>query len=79
MPSGLVQNRRKWKVGLKMGELEIIKANTGERTTFEIDGTILKDLVEPPALDWCDKGQHYALKANGRDINDMLWYCEACK
>lgn len=79
MPSYLVQNRRKWEVGLKVGELEIIKVSTGERTTFEIDGSVVKDMVEPPLLDWCDKGQHYAMKAGGRYIADMLWYCEECK
>ena len=62
-----------------MGELEIIKVNTGERTTFKIDGSVIKDMAEPPLLDWCDKGQHYALKASGKYLNDMLWYCEACK
>ena len=62
-----------------MGEFEIINLNTGKRLRVEKDGTELRDDVVPPAIEWCDKGQHYALKANGQYLNDMLWYCEACK
>jgi len=71
----------KWKMGTAnlMGEMEIIKLNTGERTIIEIDGTVIKDQIDPPVIDWCDKGQHYAQKSNGKYIDDMLWYCLDCK
>ena len=62
-----------------MGEMEIIKLDTGERTMIEIDGTVIKDQIDPPVIDWCDKGQHYAQKSNGKYIDDMLWYCLDCK
>ena len=29
--------------GIAMGEMEIIKLNTGEKTTYAIDGTIIKE------------------------------------
>lgn len=62
-----------------MGELEIIKLDTGARTVFQTDGSVIKDAVVVPEIDWCDKGQHYATKAGGRYLDDMLWYCGACK
>jgi hypothetical protein len=62
-----------------MGELEIIKLDTGARTVFQTDGSVIKDAVVPPEIDWCDKGQHYATKAGGQYLDDMLWYCGACK
>ena len=71
----------KWQMGTTnlMGEMEIIKLTTGERTIIEIDGTVIKDQIDPPVIDWCDKGQHYAQKSNGMYIDDMLWYCLDCK
>lgn len=79
MSARLVQTRRKWEVGLKMADFEMINLKTGDRLTIAKDGSELRDEVTPPEIDWCDKGQHYALRANGRYVGDMLWYCEACK
>lgn len=62
-----------------MGEMEIIKLNTGERTIFQTDGSVIKDQIDPPALEWCDKGQHYSNKLNGKYIDDKLWICAACR
>ena len=62
-----------------MGELEIIKIATGERLTIQRDGSELRDDVPTPSIDWCDRGQHYASKLGGQYLDDMLWYCAACK
>ena len=62
-----------------MGEFEIIKITTGERLRIDKDGSELRDEVTPPAIEWCDKGQHYASKLGGTDVYDTLWVCLACK
>lgn len=62
-----------------MGEFEIIKITTGERLRIDKDGSELRDEVTPPAIEWCDKGQHYASKLGGTDVYDTLWICLACK
>jgi hypothetical protein len=62
-----------------MAELEIIKISTGERLTIAMDGSELRDQVPAPAIEWCDRGQHYASKLGGQDIADTLWICLACQ
>lgn len=62
-----------------MAEFEIIKITTGERLRIDKDGSELRDEVTPPAIEWCDKGQHYASKLGGTDVYDTLWICLACK
>jgi hypothetical protein len=62
-----------------MGEFEIINLNTGKRLRVEKDGTELRDEVVPPAIEWCDKGQHFAPKLHGQDVYDTLWICLACQ
>jgi hypothetical protein len=62
-----------------MGQIEIIKTNTGERLTIAMDGTELRDQVSPPSIEWCDKGQHYASKLGGQDVYDSLWICLPCQ
>jgi hypothetical protein len=42
------------------------------------DGTELRDEVNPPAIEWCDRGQHYAAKLGGRDEGGILWVCLEC-
>ena len=79
----LVQIRRKRKVGQIMGELEIIKLNTGERTIFQTDGSVIKDQVPPPKIEWCDRCQSFKEAEFGRYDKVMgsneLFYCLACK
>jgi hypothetical protein len=65
--------------GVAMGDFEMINLNTGERLRIDKDGTELRDEVIPPAIEWCDKGQHYAPKAGGRDDYGLLWICLACQ
>lgn len=62
-----------------MGDFEMINLNTGKRLRIERDGSELRDEVIPPAIEWCDKGQHYAAKLGGSDVYDTLWICLACK
>ena len=65
--------------GVAMGEFEIIDIKTGQRLRLDKDGSELRDEVIPPAIEWCDKGQHYAPKLGGRDDYDILWICLACQ
>lgn len=66
-----------------MGSIEFIRLNTGERTTIETDGTMIKDQVEPPKLEWCDKCQSWQDMQFGQfekhDGISTLWYCVGCK
>jgi hypothetical protein len=43
-----------------------------------MDGTEIRDQVTPPAIEWCDKGQHFGLKIDGSYVDDKLWICLAC-
>lgn len=64
------------------GDLEIIKIATGERLTIAMDGSELRDQVTPPAIEWCDKGEHYANKINGSMTGSgasELWICLDCQ
>ena len=61
------------------GDFEMINLKTGDRLTIQMDGTEIRDQVQPPAIEWCDKGQHYASKLGGTDVYDTLWICLACK
>lgn len=66
-----------------MGELEIIKIATGERTIIQMDGTVIKDQIDPPKVEWCDRCESFkSMLAGTYDKvmgTDELWYCAACK
>jgi hypothetical protein len=66
-----------------MGDLEIIKIATGERTRFMVDGSVVKDEIEPPKIDWCDRCETFKRFDGGRyeyvDGLAALWICELCK
>jgi hypothetical protein len=62
-----------------MGEFEMVNLESGARLRIERDGSELRDEVIPPAIEWCDKGQHYAAKIGGYDQYDILWICASCK
>ena len=64
---------------IAMGDFEIIDIKTGKRLRIDKDGSELRDEVTPPAIEWCDRGQHYASKLGGRDDQGMLWICLACQ
>jgi hypothetical protein len=64
------------------GDFEMIRINTGERIIIHEDGTELRDLVSPPSIEWCDKGQHYANRLNGNytgEAYSQLWICLQCE
>jgi len=68
--------------GVAMGEMEIIKLNTGERITFAIDGTIIKE-QNPIEINWCDKYLKWKPldfgRYHGAQGLDMIWLCAECK
>lgn len=68
--------------GVIMGELEMIKISTGEKTTFKIDGTVVRE-QEPIKIDWCDKCERWKSMEFGRyekvDQITLLWFCMECK
>jgi hypothetical protein len=75
--------RRSMEGAAVMGEMEIIKLDTGDRTIIEIDGTVIKDQVIPPKIEWCDRCQMFKELQGGKFDKVMgsneLWYCAACK
>jgi len=46
--------------------------------SIQMDGTEIRDQVQPPAIEWCDKGEHFGLKIDGSYVDDKLWICLAC-
>jgi len=85
MPANLVcDGRRRQVEGAKlMGDMEMIRIATGERTRFMRDGSIAKDEVTPPKIEWCDRCETFKRADGGRYDFVMgspeLWYCELCK
>jgi len=65
--------------GLIMGDFEMIHLQTGERLRIDKDGTEIRDAVNPPAIEWCDRGQHFAAKLGGREEGGILWICLECQ
>ena len=60
------------------GDFEMINLKTGNRLTIQMDGTEIRDQVQPPAIEWCDKGQQFGLKIDGKYVDDKLWICLEC-
>ena len=85
MSGNLVQPQRGRQVeGARvMADMEMIKIATGERTRFMADGSVLKDQVDPPKIEWCDRCETFKRFDGGRYDFVMgsaeLWYCELCK
>ena len=65
-----------------MAEMEMINLNTGQRTIFEIDGTVIKE-ENPISINWCDKCDSWKPLEYGRYDGSqgltMLWICQDCK
>jgi hypothetical protein len=65
-----------------MAEMEMININTGEKTTFQIDGTVIKEQSEIK-INWCDKCEKWKPLDFGRYEGaqglTMLWVCMECK
>jgi hypothetical protein len=66
-----------------MADMEMIKIATGERTRFMIDGSMIKDRVDPPKVEWCDRCEAFKSFAGGRyeyvQGLEQIWICELCK
>jgi len=66
-----------------MADMEMIKISTGERTIYKADGSVLKDQVEPPKIEWCDRCDTFKRYDGGRYDTVMespeLLYCELSK
>lgn len=83
MQSNLVRSDFKWKLERKvMAEMEMTNLNTGEKTTFQIDGTVIKEQSEI-SINWCDKCEKWKPLEFGRYDGaqglTMLWVCMECK
>ena len=64
------------------GDFEMIKIATGERTIIGMDGSELRDQVNPPSIEWCDKGEHFSNRLHGGYTGEgpsMLWICLECR
>ena len=68
--------------GIAMGEMEIIKLNTGEKTIYCIDGTVIKE-QNPIKINWCDRCEKWQPLEFGRYDGaqglTMIWLCVECK
>jgi len=66
-----------------MGDMEMIRIATGERTRFMADGSVVKDEIDPPKIEWCDRCEAFKRFDGGRyeyvQGLDALWICELCK
>jgi hypothetical protein len=63
--------------------MEIINIKTGERTRFDDDGNQIKDHIDPPRVEFCDRCEMFKSFDLGRYDTVMgspeLWYCRECK
>ena len=85
MQPGLVRTCQRWSMEaavIAMGEMEIIKLNTGEKTIYAIDGTVIKE-QNPIKINWCDKCEKWQPLEFGRYDGSqgltMIWSCVECK
>ena len=65
-----------------MADMEMIKIATGERTRFMIDGSVVKDQIDPPKVEWCDSCESFKRLEAGMSFNylyDLIWICQDCK
>lgn len=66
-----------------MGDMEMIRIATGERTRFMADGSVIKDEVDSPKIKWCDRCEAFKRFDGGRyeyfQGIEQIWICELCK
>ena len=65
-----------------MGDMEMIRIATGERTRFMADGEVVKDQVNPPRVEFCDVCELMKSMEGGMSFNyfyDLIWICPDCK
>ena len=85
MPTDLVRQIIRYAVeatGVIVGEMKMTNINTGQETTFKIDGSIVKE-PKPISIDWCDKCEKWKPLEFGRYDGSqgltMIWLCMECK
>ena len=84
MQPNLVRSSTEWRMegSQLMGELNITRLDTGEKRTFQIDGTVIKEQSEI-SINWCDKCEKWKPLEFGRYDGaqglTMLWVCMECK
>ena len=84
MQPDLVRSKSDWRMegAQLMGELNITRLDTGEKTTFQIDGTVIKEQSEI-SINWCDKCEKWKPLEFGRYDGaqglTMIWVCMECK
>ena len=68
--------------GVIMGDMEMIKIATGEKTVFKADGTVIKE-ANPISIEWCDRCEIWKQLEFGRYITHLgellIWECGECK
>ena len=85
MHTTLVRAGIRWSMeatGIAVGEMQMTNLSSGEKTTFQIDGTVIKEQTEI-SINWCDKCEMWKPKEFGRYDGaqglTMLWFCLECK
>jgi len=83
MQPSLVRAGKRWSMeaaGIAMGEMEIIRMDTGEKKIYRIDGKIEKKKFRINWCDKCEKWQDYDFgRYDGAQGLDMIWLCVECK
>ena len=68
--------------GVIMGDMEMIKIATGEKTVFKADGTVVHE-PNPISIEWCDRCEIWKPLAFGRYVTNLgehlIWECGDCK
>lgn len=85
MRPDLVRTSLRWPVeaaGVIVGDMEMIKLSTGEKTTFKRDGSVIRETT-PLSIDWCDRCQMWKPLEFGRYVTvdglHLIWECMDCK
>ena len=68
--------------GVIMGDMEMIKLSTGEKTVFKADGTVIRE-TNPITIEWCDRCEMWKPLEFGRYVTNqgehLIWECMECK
>ena len=70
------------------GDFERIFIDDGTRIIIKMDVTEIRDQVEPPRIDYCDKcemqkeitfGRYQSIFDRSADSFNIMFFCQACK
>ena len=85
MWSDLVRTSQRWPVettGVIVGDMEMIRIATGEKTIFKADGIVVHE-PNPISIEWCDRCEMWKPLEPGRYISHLgellIWECGDCK